>query len=322
MPTEADPITPAPRKAAWKRWVKVAIKVAVVLLLVWFVRRTVVTGLADLRKNPRPLDWGWLGLAGGFYLLAVLPAGLFWRQVLRAMGQNAGLLEALRAYYIGHLGKYVPGKALVVLLRAGLVRSQRVDAGVAAVSVFYETGTMMAVGAAIAAVLVGTQFGLAHHVSWAAVAAAVVLLIPTLPPVFTRLVRLTGVGRLHQAAVAHLAGLRYGTLAAGWLWMSAGWLIMGLSLWAVLRAIGADSVSLGQHFGALVAAVTVSVVAGFFSFIPGGAIVREAILVQWMAPTFGDTLAVLSAVLLRLVWLVAEVLISIILYWMQRRVPA
>jgi len=46
--------------------------------------------------------------------------------------------------------KYVPGKALVVILRAGLIRSRRVNAVVAAISVFYETLTMMAVGSFLA----------------------------------------------------------------------------------------------------------------------------------------------------------------------------
>ncbi len=60
-------------------------------------------------------------------------------------------LNTLRAYYIGHLGKYVPGKAMVVILRTVMVRGHRVDAAVAAVSVFFETLTMMAVGAFMAA---------------------------------------------------------------------------------------------------------------------------------------------------------------------------
>ena len=74
-------------------------------------------------------DPGWLGLAGVLYLLGLLPAGLFWHRVLLVLGQDARLGETLRAYYIGHLGKYVPGKAMVVVIRAGLIRSHRVHDG-------------------------------------------------------------------------------------------------------------------------------------------------------------------------------------------------
>jgi len=55
-------------------------------------------------------------------------------------------------------------------------------------------------------------------------------------------------------------------------------------------------------------------VAGFLSLIPGGAVVRELILAELMVPEFGSAVALLSAVVLRLVWLLAELLISAILY--------
>ena len=66
------------------------------------------------------------------------------------MGQEAGVWESLRAYIIGHLGKYVPGKALVVILRTGLIRSHRVNTSLAAVSVFYETFSLMTAGMIVA----------------------------------------------------------------------------------------------------------------------------------------------------------------------------
>jgi len=54
---------------------------------------------------------------------------------------------------------------------------------------------------------------------------------------------------------------------------------------------------------------------------PGGAFVRELILAELMVPRFGDATALVSAVLLRLVWLVAELLISGILYYAFNRHP-
>jgi hypothetical protein len=79
---------------------------------------------------------------------------MFWHRVLRGLGQDAGLGETLRAYFIGHLGKYVPGKALVVILRAGLIRSHRVDPLVAGTSVFVETLTLMGVGGVLSAIII------------------------------------------------------------------------------------------------------------------------------------------------------------------------
>jgi hypothetical protein len=70
-----------------------------------------------------------------------------------------------------------------------------------------------------------------------------------------------------------------------------------------------------------VACVSLAVVAGFLSLIPGGAGVRELILGVLIAQQFGQAAAVLTAVMLRLVWLVSEVAISTVLYAVGRSAP-
>jgi hypothetical protein len=52
------------------------------------------------------------------------------------------------------LGKYVPGKWMVILLRRVLLTSPNVETTVVAASVFFETFTTMAAGSAVSAVLV------------------------------------------------------------------------------------------------------------------------------------------------------------------------
>ena len=52
---------------------------------------------------------------------------------------------------MSHLGKYVPGKAMVVVVRAGMVVPFGARASTAAIATFYETLVMMAAGGLIAA---------------------------------------------------------------------------------------------------------------------------------------------------------------------------
>ncbi len=59
---------------------------------------------------------------------------------------------SVRAYLISHLGKYVPGKAMVVVMRVGLTSPYGARPATAALATFYETIAMMAAGAAVAAV--------------------------------------------------------------------------------------------------------------------------------------------------------------------------
>ena len=319
-------------RSSRKKWLLRAVKLLIVLLVLWFVRRTLVDAWNDLAaEDAEGYPWhvapGWLVLAGGVYLLGLLPAALFWYRVLIVLGQRPRLLETLRAYYVGHLGKYVPGKAMVVVIRAGLIRSHRVHTGIAAASVFVETLTMMAAGALLAAAYLAIRAGGEHLLL---LVAAVGLMagagLPTLPPVFRRLAKLAGVGRSDPETSQQLERLGLGTLATGWLLMLLGWGLLGLSFWAVLRGMGVDNLDLAHEWPLYTASVSLAMVAGFLSLIPGGALVREAILAELMVPHFGEVVAVLSALLLRLVWLVSELVISGILYvcgaWRRKTPPA
>ena len=50
------------------------------------------------------------------------------------------------AYLVSHLGKYVPGKAMVVVMCAGMSVPFGAGAATAAIATFYETLVMMASG--------------------------------------------------------------------------------------------------------------------------------------------------------------------------------
>ena len=141
---------------ARKKWLLGSIKLIIVLLVLGFAGYTLLGARTRLTNSTWQwrLSPGWLVLSGLLYLLGMLFAGLFWFRVLRDLGQEPHLGETLRAYFIGHLGKYVPGKAMVIIIRAGLLSGPRVDPAAAAAAVFVETMTMMAVGTALGAGIV------------------------------------------------------------------------------------------------------------------------------------------------------------------------
>jgi len=308
-------------RPAWKRWLAPAVTLLIVAVVVWFVWRTMAEAWSQLDQYHWQLHAGWIMVAGGFYLLGLLPAALFWYSCLRALGQHPHFWEALRAYYIGHLGKYVPGKAMVIVIRAGLIGGHRVDTGIAAASVFLETLTWLAVGCFLAAGYLAVSIGRADTVFWAAVAAMVATLVPTLPPVFPRLARLAGVGRADPQVVAKLHRLGYGTTSLGFALMAIGWISMGLAYWATLRALGLSDVAMAAELPRFTAAVALATAAGFIAiFIPAGVGVREAALVEIVIPYLrgvtrkAELVAWAAALLLRLVSVVSELGISSILY--------
>jgi uncharacterized membrane protein YbhN (UPF0104 family) len=90
--------------------------------------------------------------------------------------------------------------------------------------------------------------------------------------------------------------------------------MLGLSLWATLRAIGVDELDAVRDLPRLVAAVALAVVLGFISMLPGGLGVRDAALIKLLAESCGAANALVATVMIRLVWLVSELIACVILY--------
>ncbi|MEX2307518.1 MAG: lysylphosphatidylglycerol synthase domain-containing protein [Pirellulales bacterium] len=302
-----------------------ALRIAVLVLVCLGVGGTARNALAELSQQQWHVQPGWLVASGVLYAVGLVPMAWFWHRALAALGQPAPWPASLRAYFFGHLGKYVPGKALAIILRVAAVRKWVASTRVAIVCSLLETLTMMAVGAFLAAALSVVVLHLEPALAALALAIALVVGLPTLPPVARRLARV-GVDRLKQQdelnlpapipanANASLHGINWRLLATGWLAACVCWLLLGLSLWATLRAMGLDRLDPIADLPLLIAAVSFAVVAGFASMLPGGLVVRDALLMQLLTPSCGAANALVAAVLMRLVWLVSELVVCVILY--------
>jgi uncharacterized membrane protein YbhN (UPF0104 family) len=105
-------------------------------------------------------------------------------------------------------------------------------------------------------------------------------------------------------------------MGLGWITIAAGWALLGLSLWATLRAIPTTTSSpvAWSDMPLVTACVALALVAGFLSLLPGGIGIREYVVMTLLAIPFGEGAAAISAILLRLVWLLAELLVAAGLY--------
>jgi uncharacterized membrane protein YbhN (UPF0104 family) len=307
----------------WLWAIKIAIAVAV-CIAVSGTFHNAIQALAEQTWEVRP---AWLILAGLFYLAGAVPMAWFWWRVLAALGQFAPWWTTFYAYFLGHLGKYVPGKALVVVIRVGLLRPSVRSVRLTLASVLLETLTLMAVGAALGAALSAFVLHLDARVTAIAFAVAIAAVVPTFPGVARRLAG-KAVADLRQieahqestadAATAMRLGITYRLLAMGWLSATVCWTLWGLSLWATMRGAGSQALDPIRDLPLLVVAVSLSVVGGFVSMLPGGLLVRDALLLELLTPACGSANALVASLLLRLVWLVSEVIICGILELLRR----
>ncbi len=265
------------------------VKVLIVLAVVGWVAWELYKSWGNLHQIAWKPDYFWLTLSGVLYAVGYVPSCIFWFLSMRSLGQNPGLFETFRAYYVGHLGKYVPGKAMVVVLRSGLLDHEKTRASIAAAAVFLETLTMMAAGAFLSAVIAIIWFRDTPHGNWLSLLALGMMLVsglPIIPPVFRTLALKLGVGRSDPEIDTKLRGLTVKTLAVGWMLSTLTWILLGLCLWASIRGIGIETGPLTEHLPRFVMAAALSVVLGFVLMIPGGVGVREFALAQVLTTYF------------------------------------
>jgi hypothetical protein len=260
-------------------------------------------------------------------------------------------LSVVRAYYIGQLGKYVPGKAWALLLRANLIYPFGVGRGVATLTAFYEVLTTMASGALFAVVLLAI-FGTdsAAPLSWdtfvqvvrlkAPAEAAVdrkvsVLLcafflcaygVPILPPVFNWVVHHVSLPFRDKAAP--VPRVQTAVLSKGICLTLIGWAFLGGSLLAVVQAVCGPDLRWTVPMAGRVLGLMALAWFGSFIFLPapGGLGAREYLVVLFLTPDLlpaadgvaehARALAVLVAVVMRLMTVVVELLASAGLYWL------
>jgi uncharacterized membrane protein YbhN (UPF0104 family) len=273
--------------------------------------------------------------AGLLYLAAHTIWGSFFYLLLRHEGAHVSWGVALRTYFISQVGKYVPGKAWVILIRIGLLKRYSVNSAVVAVSGTYETLTTMAAGALLGVCLFPwlglTQLGEDSESalkfstgSWEWLVLLAVAGMPLALGVMNRfLMKRIQKKRGPDAVPLPSPSLRL--LLQGFVQALVGWCLLGMSLWLTVRAI-TEVPFTAEVFAESVAAVAVAYVAGFVAvLIPGGLGVRELILQRVLVKQLTSAVAVsvaplsvLIAILLRLVWTAFEVLLAGFCAWQAR----
>jgi len=271
-------------------------------------------------------------LAGLCYIGAHFLWGTFFVQLLWNQKANVPWYLGIAAYFLSLVGKYVPGKALVIVLRIFILRKYGVSRAVVALSATYETLTTMAAGALLGVGLlpwtgvagdVEKEYG---DIFWVGLAFVAGL------PIMLGLLNagVARVARKHRGPDARpLPSPSMVLLARGLLQASVGWCLLGMSLWLTLRGLSPEPIELNaDRFMQATATMAVAYVLGFFAiFIPGGLGVREWLLLKMLPhllpPVVGQVTAVvaIATLVLRLIWTICEVVMGLLILLIRLVLP-
>ena len=325
------------------------------LLVLWYVA-TQAQQLWDAnRKIDVQFDWKYLVAAGLMSQLSWLPSTWFWQRLIELLGErNLERYPLIRAYFCGSLGKYVPGKAAVILIRSALVRKHGVSFVRASIASMVEAGAVMLVGCVVTVVFAATiippdalpewisETVPRETTSWTLLLIAVAILVLAMPVVavpanwiFVKIARMvekrSRLKSAQQNAAAQeksdfqkpgndeltdsaIGRLTWQFLVAASLMFALSWAGHGLSLLLVLRSMDPDVMTLDAWIISTAAAAAGTSIGFFAVFAPGGLAVREGLIITLLAPSIGGPVAVAAAGLYRLASLSAECLVALGLY--------
>ena len=319
-------------RSGWRKFwplIKVLLTLAVVGAVAW--QFTTILRNPDLWQRPLRPAPPWLAAAVGLYLVGLGFSAVFWYWLLRALGQQPRIRATVRAYYVGQLGRYVPGKVVGVLFRARLMSGPGVRMSVAVLTVVYESLATLTSGAFLAVLLFISQAWDHGAMGWKALGLLAVVAIPLLPGVFNRLVEWISRPFL-PADAAPLPRVRSLSLSIGLALAGCGWVVQGAGLWALVDAVQPAAWPWSwEAWAHATAFIALAYVAGFLVVaVPGGLGVREFLLQQFLAaelatqlgPPQAAAIAVVVALLSRLLWLTADVLAAGVFYWLPGQARA
>jgi uncharacterized membrane protein YbhN (UPF0104 family) len=261
-----------------------------------FVVRTITREYDGARDAIAGAEVGWCLAAIPVALVGMTLVGVPWRRSMSLLGAAPRLKDTLVWYFLGQLGKYVPGSLWPVVGRAELARRGGVARPTAYGSVVLTLGATY-----LAAILVVVGF-----LPWAdgtGGQAWVLLLLPLGLLILNPRV-LGGLKRLAERLLKReldvvIPRWRDSVLLVGW--NAPAWVLIGTATWLVARAFDPSA----QWTDLMVPGVLSWVVGFVVVPVPGGIGVREAAFTA-AATSLDDGVGATVAIVSRLVFMLVD----------------
>jgi glycosyltransferase 2 family protein len=250
------------------------------------------------------LDAAHLVLAALATMLNAILTGLAWRALLADLGARLPLTLAARVFFVGQIGKYVPGSLWPMVVQAELAKRH-----VARRSTVAATLILLLLSGASALLVVLVTLSLTPKagevVPWAAllVVPVVALLHPAvLGRLLDRALRLVGRRPLEQ-----WTSLRGTAVATGWALLA--WVVAGVQVWLLAVPLGApatwETLALTTGGYALAWAIGLVVVVA-----PAGAGAREVALGAVLSTVLDPGAVVVVVLLSRVLFTAADLTLA------------
>ncbi|MEU4404596.1 lysylphosphatidylglycerol synthase transmembrane domain-containing protein [Streptosporangium sp. NPDC023963] len=279
------------------------VRVAFLLVALGFGAWVVAGQWEEIRAGFARLSWTSLVLSLVAVLAALCGGMMTWRALLADLGSPLPLRDGAKVFFVGQLGKYIPGSLWPVIAQMEMGRELGVPRSRSAAAFFLTLPVQLGSGLVVSGVtLLAALPGSVAPYAW------VFLLIPVLAVAFEpRVVNAVlgfGLRKLRREPLERPLTRKGMLTALGWALL--GWIAYGLHLAAIVHDLGSSG------FPAVlfsVGAFALSWCLGIMTFVvPAGAGVREVAMVAVLAPVLDQGSAIAAALCSRIVIILGDLL--------------
>lgn len=290
-----------------RRRVVDVLRVGFLALVLVMVGVALWTNWEAVRFDLGRLGPGTLAAATLLALLSPLLTVLGWRVLLADLGSRLHIAPASGVFFVGQLGKYLPGSVWSVVVqtemaaRLGVPRRRTAVGGLLCIGLSALTGLVAGLPA-LPVLLTRGEVG----VPWWSVPLAISLLLPLLwPPLLNHGIRHV-LRLLRRPPLEHdLGAAAIGVSSA---WFTGSWLLGGLSVWVLARDLAPGDPDLSRLLLVAVCGYLLAVGIGTFSVVvPAGVGVRDGILVLILATELSLSAAAAVVVVSRFLTVLGDV---------------
>lgn len=304
--TTSSPVTAAATRSTRKRVVD-AIRIGFLVLVLAAVGYALVRNWSDVSGSFRRIGPGSLTL--GLVLAMISPAltVLGWRVLMADLGSRLHIAPASGVFFVGQLGKYLPGSVWSVVVQAdmahklGIPRRRTAVVGLITIALSALCGMVAGLPALPALVTRGE----AQLPWWFLVLVIGGLLVGLWPPVLNRAIS-TLFRLLRREPLEH--DLSLPAVALSTMWFTLSWLAGGASIWVMATSLAQEGTD-ARHLAVVsISGYLLAAGIGMFSFVvPAGVGVRDGVLVLLLATSMPIVAATAVVVVARFYSVVADV---------------
>lgn len=288
------------------------LRVLLAVLVVAGVTYAVARNWDEVSADLRRIDPGTIALAALVSCVAPVLTLLAWRRILADLGSRIHLAEAGGIFFVGQLGKYLPGSVWAIVAQAEMGARLHIPRQRSAVVGLLTVGL-----AAICGFIVGLPALplLLSRSSTSSTGWALVLVVPLLvlvfwPRLLSRVIAL-GLRVLRRPPLEHELSGR--TVLFSVVCFCLSWSSTGLSVFLLARTLGDAGYDVSRLALASVAGFSLAASLSMFTVVlPAGVGVREGLLVLLLGPVISIPAATAVVVVSRFLTLLADVVFALI----------